>query len=83
MPTIYTTEVIISHQERRGTGSAHDPIRAITQVYSKEGELIAEYDPQPTTFSAMDLVHFENWQAENGKCMATIEDVYKWLDRKL
>lgn len=38
-------EVIITDKERRGTGETGSPIRKITQVYSKDGELIAEHDP--------------------------------------
>lgn len=41
----FVAEVIITTKERRGTGDGKDPIRIITQVYTKGGELIAEYDP--------------------------------------
>jgi len=34
-------EVIITH-EKRGLGTDKDPVRKILQVWSKEGQLIAE-----------------------------------------
>lgn len=39
------TEVIICTKKRRGEGIPEDPIRVITEVFSTDGELIAEYDP--------------------------------------
>jgi len=38
-------EVIISTLKKRGDGTKTSPIRVITQVFTKEGELIAEVDP--------------------------------------
>lgn len=46
MNTVRLEEVIISTKEKRGLGKTReDPVRCVTQVFSKEGELIAEYDP--------------------------------------
>lgn len=45
MDKTFIEEVIISTTERRGNGIEGDPIRIITKVYSKDGELIAQYDP--------------------------------------
>ena len=39
-------EVILVSKERRGKGVEGDPIRCITQVFLKTGELISENDPQ-------------------------------------
>ena len=36
---------VIYTQERRGSGVESDPVRLVTQLWSKEGNLIAEHDP--------------------------------------
>ena len=36
---------VIYTQERRGMGVESDPVRLVTQLWSKEGNLIAEHDP--------------------------------------
>lgn len=41
-------EVIICTSMRRGKGEQNDPVRIITQVFLKDGTLIAEYDPYLT-----------------------------------
>ena len=38
-------EVIITTIERRGEGTSESPVRIITQVWDKDGTLIAEHDP--------------------------------------
>lgn len=43
-------EVIITTMQTRGKGLPGDPIRRITQVWTKAGELIAEYDPHKTVY---------------------------------
>jgi hypothetical protein len=40
----FMQEVIICTKARRGNGTT-DPIRVITEIFTKEGEKIAEYDP--------------------------------------
>lgn len=42
---IICKEVIISKLTTRGRGIVGDPVRRITQVFEKDGTLIAEYDP--------------------------------------
>lgn len=49
MDKVFTMEVIICTKERRGNGE-DDPIRVITEVFTKDGELIAEYDPHEKRF---------------------------------
>jgi hypothetical protein len=44
MRTIICKEVIVSTLTTRGDGKS-DPIREVTQVFEKDGELIAENDP--------------------------------------
>jgi len=45
MKEVICKEVVITTLKRRGTGIEHSPIRAITEVYDKDGTLIAEHDP--------------------------------------
>lgn len=45
MDKVWCEEVIISTVARRGEGKVpSDPIRIITQVFTKDGKFIAEYD---------------------------------------
>jgi len=49
MPTIDPApvrleEVIITNLLRRGKGTTEDPMRIVTQVWTKDGRLIAEND---------------------------------------
>lgn len=46
MDSVWCEEVIISTTQRKGEGKYGDPIRIITQVFRKNGQLIAEYDPE-------------------------------------
>jgi hypothetical protein len=39
-------EVIICTTQTRGKGTQEDPLRGITQIFSKEGNLIVEIDPE-------------------------------------
>ena len=39
------TELIITEDTLRGTGVDMDPYRRVTQVFTKDGELLAERDP--------------------------------------
>jgi len=82
MKDVYMQEVIICHMGRRGNGTPIDPVRAITEVFTKDGELIADHDPSPSTFVAFDLVHFANHLAKKRgyTADATIKDVEGWLE---
>ena len=44
MSECYCEEVIICSVLRRGEGKQGDPVRIITQIYRKNGELVAEND---------------------------------------
>lgn len=82
MDTVICKELIVATLTRRGKGEKHSPVRIITQIFEKDGTLVAEHDPSPETFSIMDLVNFTKWcidkdfQVQN----VTPEDVNKWLD---
>lgn len=55
MDTAKLQEVIVTDIMRRGDGK-DDPIRIITQYWSKNGELLAEVDPLPLTDKYMELL---------------------------
>ncbi len=80
---VQCVEVIISKQLRRGSGKSNrSPIRAITQVFTKNGDLIAEHDPCPENFTPSDLVKFAQYLELNKiipKSIGTIH-VDQWLD---
>jgi len=82
MKEVICKEVVITTLKRRGTGIEHSPIRAITEVYDKDGTLIAEHDPSPETFAQMDLLHFARWvkQMEYDADKLDTRTVIKWLD---
>lgn len=82
MDTVVCKELIVSTIARRGKGTVHSPVRVITQVFEKDGTLIAEHDPSPETYVEWDLVHFARWCGEKGLTADNINptDVHKWLD---
>ena len=82
MDNVICKELIVAKLTRRGKGEKHSPIRIITQVFEKDGTLIAENDPTPETFVAMDLVHFARWCIEKNFQVQNVApaDVNKWLD---
>lgn len=45
MHSLKCEELILTTLATRGRGRETDPVRCITQVYSKEGYLLAEHDP--------------------------------------
>lgn len=82
MDTVICKEVVITTLKRRGSGIEHSPIRVITEVYEKDGTLIAEHDPSPETFAQMDLLHFARWvkQMEYDADKLDSRAIVKWLD---
>jgi hypothetical protein len=72
-------EVIISRIARRGNGkSLISPIRIITQVFAKDGTLIAEHDPSPETFPVCELMDYADWVIKNKKEVNT-RTVEEWF----
>jgi hypothetical protein len=65
MDGIKCEEVIISNLVQRGKGQMCDPIRIVLQVYTKQGELIAENDPNEYSFSPKDMLEFAQWCANS------------------
>lgn len=45
MDTVRIIEVVETTLTRRGKGVENDPVRIITQYWSRDGELLAEKDP--------------------------------------
>ena len=77
MDTVICKEVIVSTIRRRGEGVTSSPIRIITEVFEKDGKLIAEYDPCSNKFSPEDMIDFCNsfWE-QKLKNNQSIEDGY-------
>lgn len=67
MNEVKCVEVIISSLTRRGTGdSSLSPVRCVTQVFTKDGQFIAENDPfTDDKFVLMDMVHFARYCIAN------------------
>lgn len=82
MEEIICKEVVVSTLTRRGQGKKHSPIRQITQVFEKDGKLIAEYDPCPETFTKGDMLDFARFCHKEDICPGdtAIEIVDLWLD---
>lgn len=53
MDKVFTQEVIITTMLRRGKGVEGDPVRIVTEVFTKDGKKIAEYDPEASDISFM------------------------------
>ena len=69
-------EVIISDLARRGSGKdPTSPLRIITQVYEKTGELIAEFDPNGG-FTLEEMLSFAEYFSKEG---GTIKD---WMSNQ-
>lgn len=80
MNEICVKEVIVSTLSTKGLGKALSPIRRITQVFEKDGTLIAENDPYDgDKFMQGDLVNFARWLIASGNGSPTYSDVEKWL----
>lgn len=82
MKEVYCQEVIISTLARRGSGTKHSPVRAIVQVFEKDGTLISETDPDPDLFKRLDMICFARFLKEQGidPYNAEPRDVEAWLD---
>jgi hypothetical protein len=81
-PEIRCEEVIIINLTSRGSGVKHSPIRTIVQVYTKQGELIAENDPLPEMFSMIDMVHFAEWCRKGDQPAVPVNEhfIFDWLE---
>lgn len=57
MDQVKLIEAIYCTKTRRGKGVEGDPIRVVTEVFTKEGELIAENDPE-MIYTKKDMCNF-------------------------
>lgn len=82
MSEVICKEVIITTLTRRGDGIKFSPIRCITEVYEKDGTLIAEHDPSPEHFGRTDLIDFAKWCIKKDYQVQNVahSDVIKWLE---
>lgn len=82
MDTVICKELIVATLTRRGRGVKHSPVRVITQVFEKDGTLVAEHDPVNETFGVKDLFDFAKWVNAKGyypnKLNTAIFD--EWID---
>lgn len=75
--TVQAQEVIICTKARRGKGVTLDPIRVITEVFTKDGQLIAEHDPSPNTFTADEVLRFARYAQDIPRL--TVDDLMSWV----
>ena len=59
MNTAFVEELIITTLLRKGEGEPRSPIRIITQIWRKNGELIAEVDPWEPLRNGEVKIHFD------------------------
>lgn len=72
-------EFIYSTKGRRGDGKDF-PVRGITEVYTKSGELVATHDPYSLTVE--EAIEFAKWNiAMYGTEKPDFEDYVKWINR--
>lgn len=82
MNTVKCEEVILCSKETRGKGTEGDPIRIIHQVYSKDGNLISENDPQ-VLYTKLDMVKFAQFYKSRGEStipVPTHEYLIQWME---
>ncbi len=79
MDQVKLEEVILCSKERRGKGTEADPIRIIHQVYTKDGNLIAENDPE-VLYTKLDMCKFAEFFNGWRETTATIEVFKVWMD---
>ena len=80
MDTVICKEVIVSTLARRGAGTPGSPIRVITQVFEKDGTLIAENDSM--TLSEEDINDFWAY-CESNDFKPCAESLAKWRTNNL
>lgn len=74
-------EVVITNLLTRGDGKT-TPIRNVTQVYEKDGILIAEYDCFPEKLDFEDVIKFTEW-CELRNFVPSVERIIEWKNSLL
>ena len=77
MDEVKLIEVIYCTKKRRGEGVKNDPIRIVTEVFQKDGTLIAEYDPHKI-YTTKNMIDFAITYSKSG---IEEKDVYNLLER--
>lgn len=82
MDKVQCREMIISTIKKRGAGVEGDPVRIITEVYEKDGMLVAEHDPCPYAFNANDMLSFVKWVQKMEYDAERLDEacIYQWRD---
>lgn len=71
-------EVIITQLARKGSGKdQNSPVRILTQVYEKSGELIAEFDPNGC-YSLEDMLAFANFYRSKTQPETAFDELKNW-----
>ena len=71
-------EVIVTKLKQCGNGTEYDPARTITQVWEKNGTLIAERDPWDGRFYDIDMIRFATNCVNNSIKNITMNDLNLW-----
>lgn len=85
MDTAVCKELIVTTIARRGTGTPHSPIRIVTQVFEKDGTLVAEKDQFNQSLPIDSFIDFARWCMDKGVySLDKINDVHikQWLLEK-
>lgn len=72
-------EVIVAQTMIMGNDTELYPMRIITQVFTKDGELIAEKDPINPRYSQAEMVAFANYCKSIKRGIDT-DDIYTFLE---
>lgn len=74
-------EVIVTKLKECGNGTENDPARTITQVWEKDGTLIAERDPWDDKFDHIDMISFATDCINNRIKSITMSDLEQWRSK--
>lgn len=76
-------EVVITNLTVRGNGTDINPYRTVTQVWDKDGQLIAENDYGCSYFNAMDMIAFVSYCIEKNMKIVNLKDLELWKNKQL
>jgi len=76
MDEIKVISVIYCTKKRAGDGVELDPIRCVTEIFSFDGELIADHDPA-MVFTKKDMANFALFVAKSEWTTTDILELFK------
>jgi hypothetical protein len=80
--TVLLKNLIVCSVQRRGSGKdLHSPVRILDQVYTPEGDLVAEHDPCGD-ITPESLLDFLKWHYESIDTNTHIDNIYKYFIEK-